>query len=207
MTAPSYVDEKLDTALIERERAHLFPAPTPASRHVLDLAASALAQSQRAAVPGSSPWDDRDGWRLVGRARRTWKFRDGEAMRDVEVAFDGEAWAGARNVHLRGNEIHVFDGGEHRVLEWIDPYLPVQEHAGSHGGLRAPMPGRILAIMVEPGAAVKRGAPLVVMEAMKMEHTVVASAAGVVDRVLCAVGEQVKEGVELLQLRPDPQRN
>jgi 3-methylcrotonyl-CoA carboxylase alpha subunit len=204
MSAPSLVNGNLDTALIERERGHLFPARTPASPRVLDLAAFALAQSQRAAVAGSSPWASRDGWRLVGRARRTWKFRDGEASRGVEVAFDGEAQRGdAGNVYLRGNEIHVFDAGEHRVLEWIDPYLPEQEHADSHGGLRAPMPGRILAIMIEPNATVKRGAPLVVMEAMKMEHTVVAPVAGVVERVLCAVGEQVQEGAELIEFRLD----
>ena len=203
MTAPSFAHGNLDTALIERERAHLFPARAPASDRVLARAAFALGQSQRATAPGSSPWASRDGWRLVGRARRTWKFRDGEAVRDVEVAFDGEAQQGARDVYLRGSEIHVFDAGEHNVLEWIDPYLPVQEHTDSHGGLRAPMPGRILAITVEPGATVKRGAPLVVMEAMKMEHTVVAPAAGVVEKVLCAVGEQVKEGAELLEFQPD----
>jgi 3-methylcrotonyl-CoA carboxylase alpha subunit len=95
----------------------------------------------------------------------------------------------------------VFLDGEHRVFEWLDPYLPEQEHADAHGGLRAPMPGRILAIHVVPGAVVKRGAPLVVLEAMKMEHTVVAPADGEVEGILCAVGEQVKEGAELLQLR------
>jgi 3-methylcrotonyl-CoA carboxylase alpha subunit len=65
------------------------------------------------------------------------------------------------------------------------------------------MPGRILAVMVGAGDTVKRGAPLVVMEAMKMEHTVVAPAAGIVEKVLCTAGEQVKEGVELLEFRPD----
>jgi 3-methylcrotonyl-CoA carboxylase alpha subunit len=89
------------------------------------------------------------------------------------------------------------------VFEWVDPYLPRQEHVDAHGGLRAPMPGRILAVMTEGGAIVKRGAPLIVMEAMKMEHTIVAPAGGTIERVLCAVGEQVKEGAELLELRPD----
>ena len=81
--------------------------------------------------------------------------------------------------------------------------IPEQAHADSHGGLRAPMPGRILAVHVAPGAAVQRGAPLVVMEAMKMEHTVIAPRAGVVERVLCVVGEQVKEGVELLEFHAE----
>jgi 3-methylcrotonyl-CoA carboxylase alpha subunit len=217
MTAPSYVNANLDTALIERERAHLFPERGPASRLHWDLGVFGFVAARRAATvehEPASPWASRDGWRLVGSARRNWKFTEGGNTRDVEAALVGETVHvtidGVTNVvsnshgagvHADGKVIHVFVGGEHRVFEWLDPYLPVQEHVESHGGLRAPMPGRILAVMVEPGVTVKRGAPLVVMEAMKMEHTVVAPAAGVVDRVLCAVGEQVKEGVELLEFK------
>ncbi len=219
MTASSYVDANLDTALIERERAHLFPQRKPASRRAWDLGVFGFVAAQRAAgqAQSASPWTSLDGWRLVGGARRTWKFSEGGQSRDVEITFrpdsvlvtiDGEtnvvnmndAIAGA-GVFSRGGVTHVFVDGEHRTFEWMDPYLPEQEHVDSHGGLRAPMPGRILAVLVEPGAAVKRGAPLVVMEAMKMEHTVVAPAAGDVERVLCSVGEQVKEGAELLTLK------
>ena len=60
------------------------------------------------------------------------------------------------------------------------------------------MPGRVLAVLVKAGDEVAKGAPLVVLEAMKMEHTVTAPAAGKIDRVLCEVGDQVREGVELL---------
>ena len=94
--------------------------------------------------------------------------------------------------------VNVFIGDEHRVFERVDPYLPKGDEADAHGGLRAPMPGRILVVNVQAGDAVARGAPLVVMEAMKMEHTITAPAAGVVQKVMCAVGEQVKEGTELL---------
>jgi 3-methylcrotonyl-CoA carboxylase alpha subunit len=62
------------------------------------------------------------------------------------------------------------------------------------------MPGRVIAILAKAGDAVARGAPLLVMEAMKMEHTLKAPAAGTIARVLCALGEQVKEGAELLVL-------
>ena len=60
------------------------------------------------------------------------------------------------------------------------------------------MPGRVLAVLVKAGDEVAKGAPLVVLEAMKMEQTVTAPSAGKVDRVLCEVGEQVREGAELL---------
>jgi 3-methylcrotonyl-CoA carboxylase alpha subunit len=214
--APSFVEANLDTALIERERAHLFPARGTAPRRAWEHAVVAFVLGQNATPTVSahgSPWDERDGWRLVGSARRRWKFREGEHQKDVDVTFAGdtlritieaettEVTGPADGTFSRGAITHVFLGGEHRVFEWIDPYVPEQEHADSHGGLRAPMPGRILAVHVTPGATVKRGAPLVVMEAMKMEHTVVAPANGIVERVMCTVGEQVKEGAELLQLQ------
>ena len=100
-----------------------------------------------------------------------------------------------------GDTIHLFHGAVHHRFHVLDPYLPRDEAADRHGGLIAPMPGRIIAVPVKPGDAVSRGQPLVVMEAMKMEHTVTAPADGAVDRILCAVGEQVREGVELLVLR------
>jgi 3-methylcrotonyl-CoA carboxylase alpha subunit len=62
------------------------------------------------------------------------------------------------------------------------------------------MPGRVLSVLVKQGDVVARGAPLVIMEAMKMEHTVTAPADGTVTTVFCAVGEQVKGGSELLVL-------
>ena len=68
------------------------------------------------------------------------------------------------------------------------------------GGLRAVMPGRVLSVFVKDGEAVAKGAPLMILEAMKMEHTLTAPSAGRVGRVLCAAGDQVKEGAELLTL-------
>ena len=60
------------------------------------------------------------------------------------------------------------------------------------------MPGKIIAVMVKPGQKVDKGAPLVILEAMKMEHTIAAPADGVVKEVHYAPGEQVLEGAELI---------
>jgi 3-methylcrotonyl-CoA carboxylase alpha subunit len=68
------------------------------------------------------------------------------------------------------------------------------------------MPGRIIAINVKAGDKVNRGAPLLVMEAMKMEHTLAAPFSGVVSQVNYQVGDQVREGADLLEIdaaRPD----
>ena len=66
------------------------------------------------------------------------------------------------------------------------------------GRLTAPMPGKVIAVLVEPGASVEKGAPLLVMEAMKMEHTIVAPSTGKVGEILFSVGDQVADGAQLL---------
>jgi 3-methylcrotonyl-CoA carboxylase alpha subunit len=79
---------------------------------------------------------------------------------------------------------------------------PPLAHAGDDedegGSLAAPMPGKVIALLVEPGAKVRRGQPLLVMEAMKMEHTIAAPGDGVVERLLYRVGDQVAEGAPLV---------
>jgi 3-methylcrotonyl-CoA carboxylase alpha subunit len=200
-TAPSFVDARLDTALIERERSHLFPAAVEPRDELWELAARASVRLQASAA---SPWDDVSGWRLNGgRGSRPVRLRCGDRERVVVVRFgENTQVSGGRHAgtFVSGNEVHVFDEGRHLVFAVEDPYLPPPDVAEHHGGLTAPMPGRVLAVLVEQGQAVTRGMPLIVMEAMKMEHTVTAPRPGVIQRVCCAVGEQVKEGAELLVL-------
>jgi 3-methylcrotonyl-CoA carboxylase alpha subunit len=63
------------------------------------------------------------------------------------------------------------------------------------------MPGKIVSVRVKNGAGVKRGAPLLVLEAMKMEHTIAAPADGVVEKVRFVVGDQVNEGEALIEFK------
>ena len=65
------------------------------------------------------------------------------------------------------------------------------------------MPGKVIAVMVKPGDKVSKGAPLLILEAMKMEHTIAAPADGVVQEIHFAAGEQVPEGAELLKLEEE----
>jgi 3-methylcrotonyl-CoA carboxylase alpha subunit len=106
------------------------------------------------------------------------------------------------HAHVHGSILHLFLDAVHHVFEWLDPYLPAAVAADRHGGLVAPMPGRVIAVLVEDGKRVTAGTALVVMEAMKMEHTVTAPADGIVADIHCAVGDQVREGDELLKLTP-----
>ncbi len=182
MSAPAFVDARLDTALIERERGHLFAPRAETTPAMWDLVARGFWRAQRgtgnvtSASPKTSPWDDRSGWALGVRGERRWRFREGDIEREIAVrpAVD-ESNA---NVVVLSDEIHLFLDGAHRQFQWIDPYLPITEGADAHGGLRATMPGRVLAVLVKAGDEVARGAPLVVLEAMKMEQTVTAPFGG-----------------------------
>ena len=98
---------------------------------------------------------------------------------------------GARVV-LEAERCDVFTEGQHYLIERIDPLAHVGEEAATEGGIRALMPGRV-----------SKGAPLLILEAMKMEHTLFAPADGVCEAFNVAVGEQVNEGSELVKFVAD----
>jgi 3-methylcrotonyl-CoA carboxylase alpha subunit len=175
-----------------------------------------------------SPWAAVDGWRLNREAWQECLWRDGEATVAVRARFgragfvlslpggvgvaadgalapDGTLLAsldGVRStarVVRRGDIVTVFDRGAEHLLTLIDPLAAAAGEAAA-GKLTAPMPGRISAVRVSPGERVARGHALIVVEAMKMEHTITAPAAGVVGAVHYRVGDLVEEGAELLVL-------
>ncbi|MEM5369947.1 acetyl/propionyl/methylcrotonyl-CoA carboxylase subunit alpha [Paraburkholderia azotifigens] len=103
-------------------------------------------------------------------------------------------------VFIDGDTFHVFCRGEALAFEWQNLLAHAADAEHGEGRLTAPMPGKVIAVLVEQGAAVEKGQPLIVMEAMKMEHTIGAPAAGKVAEVLYGVGDQVADGAQLLVL-------
>jgi len=103
-------------------------------------------------------------------------------------------------VRLGATSFQVFSGGEQVTLQALGADLGSSAGGSAGGRLTAPMPGKIIALHVQPGDTVQAGAPLLVLEAMKMEHTLSTPSAGQVSEVLYAVGDQVSEGVELLRI-------
>ncbi len=101
-------------------------------------------------------------------------------------------------VFVDGDVFHVFCQGTTLAFEWMNLLAHAADAEHGEGRLTAPMPGKVIAVLVEPGAVVEKGEPLIVMEAMKMEHTIGAPAAGKVAEVLFAVGDQVADGAQLL---------
>ena len=120
----------------------------------------------------------------------------GSARHDVQL--------GARRftatVHARGERYAVFTDGGSALLNQHDPIAHAGDGAADGGRLTAPMPGKMVGFLAQVGDSVKRGQPLAVMEAMKMEHTISAPHDGVVEELLYGVGDQVAEGGELLRL-------
>ncbi len=110
----------------------------------------------------------------------------------------------ATAVHM-GRHLHLFVEGAHVELEVASPLYDAAAAEGdaAGSGMRAPMPGKIIALIAKVGATIEKGAPLLAMEAMKMELTINATRAGVVKRFPYAVGEQVAEGAELVTLEDE----
>ncbi|WP_298835298.1 acetyl/propionyl/methylcrotonyl-CoA carboxylase subunit alpha [uncultured Piscinibacter sp.] len=228
VTSRSFVQADLDTALIERERAALFDA-APLALEVAAAGVIAHALAHERAAEDADPWSARDGWRLHGAAARRFdleadgthhvatltRSHRGEAV----MAIGGQQWpfaASARGgtqhdvtlagrrwplaVYAVGERVAVFAPEAMATLHEIDPIAHAGDAAGEGGRLTAPMPGKVVALLAKTGEAVKKGQPLAVMEAMKMEHTITAPRDGTVAELLYAVGDQVLEGEELLRL-------
>lgn len=175
-----------------------------------------------------SPWHARDGWRLNATTRRNLMFRVGEVERSVTVAYLGDGYQltvegrsvmargelnprGLLRVELDGTRMdasviaaagrrHVFAQGRAWQLAAVDPLHHGGDGGGAEGGLLAPMPGKVIALVAAVGAKVEKGAPLLILEAMKMEHTITAPVAGTVKAFRFAVGDQVGDGAELVEL-------
>ena len=113
------------------------------------------------------------------------------------------AWGYERQrlqVYRQGETAHVFMAHGATQIVAVDALAHAAVAQADTGRLTAPMPGKLLSFAVKAGDVVRRGQPLAVMDAMKMEHTIIAPADGRVEELLYAPGDQVAEGAELLRL-------
>jgi 3-methylcrotonyl-CoA carboxylase alpha subunit len=173
-----------------------------------------------------SPWHQTSGWRLNFDNHHDLHFIDGEQAVTVVVHYrpggylldlpggsifvrgewnaGGELLADLGGMRVKatvvrsGNMLTVLDQGKSHLLIRHDPGAAGDEDEAAAGRLTAPMPGKVVAILVEVGTRVERGTPLLVMEAMKMEHTINAPCDGAVAEFHFEVGGVVNEGAELL---------
>jgi 3-methylcrotonyl-CoA carboxylase alpha subunit len=101
------------------------------------------------------------------------------------------------------SEINLFSKTATLRIAIVDPLHDAEDAQVPGGRLVAPMPGRVISLLVESGARVEANQPVIVLEAMKMEHTLRAPSSGTVVSFRFAAGEQVDEGAELVDFRAD----
>ena len=215
---PEFIAGDYGTHLAE----NIHEAVTPGPRN-LHWALAGLA-----AIPsGAGPWFRADGWRVNQPPRIEVLLRQGDALQAVRlgsgqvVAGDAsfrveDLSSGARSVVVRlngrlhsagllrdGSAIHLMLNGETFVFRRVQD--STADRAGgleSAGRIVSPMPGQVIGLAVAVGDKVEAGDLLAVVEAMKMEHSVIAPWAGVVTAIHCAPGQRVGERAELLELEP-----
>ncbi|WP_295853389.1 acetyl/propionyl/methylcrotonyl-CoA carboxylase subunit alpha [uncultured Xylophilus sp.] len=229
VASPSFAEARLDTALIERERAVLFDQEPLGLPFAAAAAVAHALQAETAAERPGDPFGQRDGWRSHGPMERRFDFefrgQPAEALLRRErdgtrvLAIAGEeaplAWTaqpdGALDLrfcnrrstvrlYAKGPVAHVHTAQGATQIVAIDRLAHAGDTQAEGGRLTAPMPGKVVSFAVQAGDTVTKGQALAVMEAMKMEHTIAAPADGTVAELLYAPGDQVGEGAELLRL-------
>jgi 3-methylcrotonyl-CoA carboxylase alpha subunit len=175
-----FIDEHADALLARRD------APPDA------LAAAAVASPPRQNAPDPDPWATLDGW---GRDRSRGAANVQTIAPGVVRVGDAPgrlAWTAAtgdvRWVYLDG-EVYEIESSGARARRRGGP---------GHGSLTAPMPATVVRVDAAPGARVRRGDTLIILEAMKMELPIRAESDGVVKAIHCRAGELVQPGVPLV---------
>jgi len=198
-----------------------------AAARLSDLRAAQAAETARSGDPWS-PWGMADAWRIDGRGHQDIVFdREGQTLRlraqplpdgsyrlemparTVPVSATEDA-AGMRllvdgvphrlRVIRRDTGMVVILAGRNHPLRYVDPLTPPPAEASGEIQLTAPLPARVARVLVRVGDIVAKGAPVIVLEAMKMEVTLTAPRDGVIAEIRYAEGDGVPEGAELAVL-------
>jgi 3-methylcrotonyl-CoA carboxylase alpha subunit len=205
----------VDTGMIERKQAALTVTPAPGARTIAlaALAASGMGARQQT----DDPWSSLAGYSHFHPVVRQAKLRFGEE----EISADVSVWGDEKvAVELAGREhpyvlragdasavshwpghITVFEGGNAFTFAVSDPFAHAAE-AGGGDSMRAPMPGLVKVVRAMKGDGVLRGQPLLILEAMKMEHTIAAPHDGIIAEI-ADEGSQVTDGTVLVRFQED----
>jgi len=187
---PDFLAGAVDTGFIGARLDALVPRAEP-SEAVLQTAAVA-----RLAPVATAPV----GFRLNAPPRIEVRL-ESEGTRHV-IRVEAPPRSPALPVFTVGDQTIVFAQGQAHAFTPLREEGTAGEATASGGAVLSPMPGRIVAVSVEAKATVRKGQPLVTLEAMKMEHTLLAPFDGVVVELSAKAGTQVAEGVVLARLEP-----
>jgi acetyl/propionyl-CoA carboxylase alpha subunit len=183
----------VDTGFTASRGEALAAKPTPSEFVVARAAGGFLSDARRL-----TPWTALRGFRLNAEASGWMLMRHQGALIQVEAVSIEPSWP-----ERDGNSVLVFEDGEVFAFELETGEVTGSEAATGDGAIRAPMPGRVVAVNAKKGAKVKKGEALVTLEAMKMEHALVAPFDGKVVELNTQAGAQVSEGAVLAKLEKD----
>ncbi len=195
----AFKEGDVDTGLIARRGEFLTRKPAP-SGDVLGRAASAVSGVGRPLVRQpenySSPWRRLRGFRLNANVALKVHLR-GEGQSYVA---DIRQYGGPPESVVSEGRAIVFDHGDVYEFTLDTGERSADEAAAGDGAILSPMPGKIVSVAAKAGAKLKKGDPILVLEAMKMEHTLTAPFDGKLAELNAKPGAQVSEGVLLAKL-------
>jgi 3-methylcrotonyl-CoA carboxylase alpha subunit len=216
--ADAFRQGKVDTGFIDRNLASFGAVPQEADKAAVALGVAHLLKTASAVDPAEddaldfdSPWAAHDGFQLGGvRSVAVPVVADGESTSATityandgpRVAVDGVAAANDATVFQAGDEAYVLRRGRQTRVRLKDVAAATAAASGSDGVIKAPMHGKVLELLAKVGDHVASGERLAVIEAMKMEHTLRATFAGIVMQVPVGTGAQVVEGAPIMVLEP-----
>ena len=232
LASDDFAAGRTDTGFVERHGdATLGRSPLDDADVQLHAVAATLALCERdragSPLPGGVPL----GWRNVGRAEQpvelvgdtgTVRVACSPGRAQLRVSIDGRELAGVRLWSATPDRVDVEVGGVRHPLRvhlvaddaWVQgprgasrwriaPRFPLPSPGTQAGSLRAPLPGRVVEVLIRAGERVREGQALVSLEAMKMEHTIQAPYDGTVAELHVARDAQVQLGQVLLVVEPD----
>jgi 3-methylcrotonyl-CoA carboxylase alpha subunit len=210
--APGFRAGDFDTSFIDAHLAELGAVPQGLDKAAVAAAAREWLMRERARVATptpQTPWDAHDGFQLSGARRIELPLiADGDKIAalvefgptGVSVAVEGYAPAGVAVSDK--DAIYVLHRGRQTRVSTRDLSLDRAGKGDSTGLVRAPMHGKLLAVLVDKGARVKRGQRVAIIEAMKMEHALTAPFDGTVTEVSVSPESQVDEGAAVMRVAP-----
>ncbi len=209
-----------DTGFIDRNLSQLGATPPRLDPAAVALGAQKLVERDRARIASavereqytpSSPWDSADAFQLSGKRTLALPLiAEGESIvahvaygpHGAEVTIDGAKPATDAFAVVADGVAYVLHNGRQTKVSLRDVALDEAADQDQGGLVRAPMHGKVLAVLVELGAPVTRGQRVAIIEAMKMEHTLIAPLDGVVAEIAVAANAQVPEGAKLMLIEP-----
>lgn len=183
---PEMISGRVDTGFIEGELSSLLPDPTPGPTLLVRAAAALLPE------PSGDIWQDLRGFRMNAAPEERIRVHIGGGLHEVSVPTNQKAMPQPSG--------HLFTRGEVWPFAAPEAGFYTTDAALGSGSLSAQMPGLVLSVMVSEGEQVKKGQPLLILEAMKMEQTITAPFEGRVVEVKVQAKAQVKEGALLVML-------